>query len=31
MLIDTANDAVVTIDSASVIIDWNRTAERMFG
>ena len=29
MLIDTANDAVVTIDSASVIIDWNRTAERM--
>ena len=31
MLIDTANDAVVTIDSASVVIDWNRTAERMFG
>ena len=31
MLIDTANDAVVTIDSDSVIIDWNRTAERMFG
>src|SRR5436190_10122339 len=31
LLIDTANDAVVTIDPASVIIDWNRTAERMFG
>jgi PAS domain S-box-containing protein len=31
LLIDTANDAVVTIDSSSVIIDWNRTAERMFG
>lgn len=31
MLIDTANDAVVTIDAASIIIDWNRTAERMFG
>jgi|SRR5688572_4496188 len=31
LLIDTANDAVVTIDDASVILDWNRTAERMFG
>ena len=31
MLIDTANDAVVTIDTDSIIIDWNRTAERMFG
>ncbi len=31
VLIDTANDAVVTIDEASVILDWNRTAERMFG
>ena len=31
LLIDTANDAVVTIDAASIIIDWNRTAERMFG
>src|SRR5258706_410617 len=31
LLIDTANDAVVTIDAASLIIDWNRTAERMFG
>src|SRR5262245_5184573 len=31
LLIDTANDAVVTIDANSVIIDWNRTAERMFG
>jgi PAS domain S-box-containing protein len=31
LLIDTANDAVVSIDDASVILDWNRTAERMFG
>jgi len=31
LLIDTANDAVVTIDDASVILDWNRAAERMFG
>jgi PAS domain S-box-containing protein len=31
LLIDTANDAVVTIDAASRILDWNRTAERMFG
>jgi PAS domain S-box-containing protein len=29
--IDTANDAVVTIDAQSIVIDWNRTAERMFG
>jgi PAS domain S-box-containing protein len=31
LLIDTANDAVVTIDDASVIIDWNAAAERAFG
>jgi PAS domain S-box-containing protein len=31
LLIDTANDAVVTIDASSIVIDWNRTAERMFG
>ncbi len=31
LMIDTANDAVVTIDPHSIIIDWNRTAERMFG
>ena len=31
LMIDTANDAIVTIDEASVIVDWNRTAERMFG
>src|SRR6185369_15968969 len=31
LLIDTANDAVVSIDQNSVIIDWNRTAETMFG
>ena len=31
LLIDTANDAVVSIDDASVILDWNQTAERMFG
>jgi two-component system sensor histidine kinase/response regulator len=30
-LIDTANDAVVTIDADSVIIDWNSAAERIFG
>jgi PAS domain S-box-containing protein len=30
-LIDTANDAVVSIDDRSVIFDWNRTAETMFG
>ena len=31
LMIDTANDAVVTIDERSTIIDWNATAERMFG
>jgi PAS domain S-box-containing protein len=31
LMIDTANDAVVTIDESSIVIDWNRTAERMFG
>jgi PAS domain S-box-containing protein len=31
LLIDTANDAVVSIDDTSVILDWNKTAERMFG
>ncbi|MFZ2403751.1 MAG: PAS domain S-box protein, partial [Methylobacter sp.] len=30
-LIDTANDAVVTIDADSVVIDWNSAAERIFG
>jgi PAS domain S-box-containing protein len=30
-LIATANDAVVTIDAQSQIIDWNNAAERMFG
>lgn len=30
-LIDTANDAVVSIDSNSIVIDWNSTAEKMFG
>jgi len=30
-LIDTANDAVVSIDDGSVLVDWNRTAETMFG
>jgi PAS domain S-box-containing protein len=30
-LIETANDAVVSIDSASIIIDWNAAAESMFG
>jgi PAS domain S-box-containing protein len=31
LMIDTANDAIVTIDEESVVMDWNRTAERMFG
>ena len=31
IMIDTANDAVVTIDEKSTILDWNATAERMFG
>jgi PAS domain S-box-containing protein len=30
-LIASANDAVVTIDEKSSIIDWNASAERMFG
>jgi len=30
-LIETANDAVVTIDQQSTIIEWNAMAERMFG
>jgi PAS domain S-box-containing protein len=30
-LIATANDAVITIDERSSIIDWNAAAERMFG
>src|SRR5262245_24696811 len=30
-LIETADDAVVTIDEASTIMDWNGAAERMFG
>jgi PAS domain S-box-containing protein len=30
-LIDTANNAVVTIDEQSQIIDWNNAAERIFG
>jgi PAS domain S-box-containing protein len=30
-LIETANDAVVTIDVDSIVIDWNGAAERMFG
>jgi len=31
LLVDTANDAVVSIDEESIILDWNRAAERMFG
>ncbi|MBI2768993.1 MAG: PAS domain S-box protein [Burkholderiales bacterium] len=30
-LIATANDAVITIDERSQVIDWNTAAERMFG
>ncbi len=30
-LIASANDAVITIDYQSAIVDWNATAERMFG
>jgi PAS domain S-box-containing protein len=30
-MINSANDAVVTIDEASSIIDWNDAAQRMFG
>jgi len=31
LLIATANDAVITIDAGSLIVDWNESAERMFG
>lgn len=31
LLIDTANDAVITIEADSVVIDWNVMAETMFG
>jgi PAS domain S-box-containing protein len=31
LLIATANDAVITIDAAGLIVDWNESAERMFG
>lgn len=31
VLIDTANDAVITIDEQSLIIDWNNAAQRIFG
>ncbi len=31
LLIETANDAVVTIGEDSLVMDWNGTAERMFG
>jgi PAS domain S-box-containing protein len=31
LLIATANDAVITIDAAGLIVDWNEAAERMFG
>ncbi|MEZ0246238.1 MAG: PAS domain S-box protein [Methylophilaceae bacterium] len=31
LLIDTANDAVITIEADSVVIDWNDMAETMFG
>ena len=31
MLVSTTNDAVITIDEASLVIDWNQAAERMFG
>jgi PAS domain S-box-containing protein len=30
-LLATANDAVITIDTASLVVDWNNAAERMFG
>lgn len=30
-LVATANDAVITIDTASRVMDWNNAAERMFG
>lgn len=31
LLIETAHDAVVTIDSSGAIISWNQAAEQMFG
>lgn len=31
LLIDTANDAIVTIDDAGLVLDWNRQAEATFG
>jgi PAS domain S-box-containing protein len=31
MLLDTANDAVITIDAQSMIVDWNPAAEQIFG
>lgn len=31
LLIETAHDAVVTIDTAGRVISWNRAAEQMFG
>jgi PAS domain S-box-containing protein len=30
-MVATANDAVITIDQKSLVIDWNNAAERMFG
>jgi len=30
-LIDEANDAVISIDEHSIVLDWNSAAERMFG
>lgn len=31
VLVSTTNDAVITIDEDSLVIDWNQAAERMFG
>jgi diguanylate cyclase (GGDEF)-like protein/PAS domain S-box-containing protein len=31
LVIDTAHDAFIAIDSGSVILDWNRQAEQIFG
>ncbi|MFH2554011.1 PAS domain S-box protein [Klebsiella aerogenes] len=30
-LVETAQDAVITINHAGVVINWNQAAERMFG
>jgi diguanylate cyclase (GGDEF)-like protein/PAS domain S-box-containing protein len=30
-LVETAQDAVITIDQAGVVVNWNQAAERMFG